>query len=111
MKKEEILEKAKKENQQKDFALIEAENKAVKIAALSTLILSTIYYIAGILITGKSNYGWYSIIALYCTIIFGIRGIKSHRKIDIIISIIWFLVTIITTYSYMTNLISSSTIL
>ncbi len=111
MKKEEILSKAREENKQKDFVLIESENTAVKIAAVSILILSTIYYACGIFITGNTNYGWYSIISLYCTVVYGIRGIKTHRKNDIFISIIWLLVTIITTCSYLSNLISSSTIL
>ena len=34
MKKEDILDKARKENKQKDYALIETESKAVKTAAL-----------------------------------------------------------------------------
>lgn len=111
MKKEEILEKARKENKQKDFACIEAERKGAMYAAIAILLLSTIYYIAGIFITGKTNYGWYSIIALYCTIVYGFKGIKTKSKLNIITSIIWLLVTIITTYSYITNLIASSTIL
>ena len=111
MKKEEILQMSRKENKQKDLALIEEENKAVKLSALSILILATIYYVCGIIITGNTNYGWYSIISLYCAIFYGYRGIKTNRKQDILISIIWILVTIITTYSYISNLISSSTIL
>ena len=37
MKKEDILDKARKENKKKDFAVIEIENKAVKIADLGML--------------------------------------------------------------------------
>lgn len=111
MKKEEILKKAREENKQKDFALIEAENKAVRIAALSILILATIYYVCGIMITGKTNYGCYSILALYCTIVYGIRGVKAKKKFDIFVSIIWLVVTILTIYSYLSGMISSSTIM
>lgn len=50
MKKEEILEKARKENKQKDLACIEAENKAVKIAAIAMVFLATIYYALGIIL-------------------------------------------------------------
>ena len=111
MKKEEILEKARKENKQKDLACIEAERKGGVLAAISIVILSSIYYCAGIFITGKSNYGWYSIIALYCTVVYGYKGIKTKNKYEIIVSIIWLLVTIITCYSYFSNLIKTSTIL
>ena len=111
MKKEEVLKKARKENKQKDYALIETENKAVKIAALSILLLSCVYYLCGILITGKTNYGFYSVIALYCTVVYGYKGFKLHNKSNIITAIIWFLVTILTGYSYFYDMISLSTIL
>ena len=111
MKKEEILEKARQENKQKDLACIEAERKGAMLAAISIVILACIYYVCGIMLTGKSNYGWYSIIALYCTVVYGYKGIKMKNKFNIFVSIIWLLVTIITAYSYFSNLISSSTIL
>ena len=100
MKKEEVLQASREENKKKDLALIEAENKGVKIAAIAILILSTVYFVLGITIQGKTNYGWYSILALYCTIVYGYRGFKSQgktRKIDIITSIVWLLVSILTT--------------
>ena len=111
MKKEEILEKARKENKQKDLACIEVERKGGILAAISILILACIYYICGIMITGNSNYGWYSIIALYCTVMYGYKGIKMKNKLHIIVAIIWLLVTILTAYSYFSNMISTSTIL
>ena len=111
MKKEEILEKARKENKQKDLACIEVERKGGVLAAISILILSTIYYACGIFITGKTNYGWYSIIALYCAIVYGYKGIKLKNKTHIFIGIIWLLVTILTCYSYFEQLIKTSTIL
>jgi len=111
MKKEEILEKARKENKQKDFACVEAERKGAMYAAISILLLACIYYCAGIILTGKSNYGWYSIIALYCTVVYGYKGIKMKNKLNIIVSIIWLLVTIITAYSYFDSLLKASTIL
>ena len=111
MKKEEILEKARKENKNKDYALIEAENKASKIAGIAILILSSVYFISGIVITGETNYGWYSILAVYCAILFGLRGIKAHKKTDIFLSIIWAISSILMIYYYFKELISSSTIL
>ena len=111
MKKEEILEKARKENKNKDLACIEAERKGAIFAALSMLLLSTVYYICGIFLTGKTNYGWYSIIAIYCAVIYGYKGIKVKSKLNIVTGIIWLLVAIITTYSYISDLISGSNIL
>ena len=56
MKKEEILEMSRKENKKKDLAVIEIENKAVKIAALSMIIITTIYFCLEIIVQGKINY-------------------------------------------------------
>lgn len=111
MKKEEILEKARKENKQKDLACVEVERKGGILAAISMVILACIYYVCGIMITGKSNYGWYSIISLYCAVVYGYKGIKLKNKFNIFVAIIWLLVTILTTYSYFSNMISSSAIL
>ncbi len=94
MKKEEILEMSRKENKKKDLAVIEIENKAVKIAALSMIILTTIYFCLEIIVQGKTNYGWYSIIALYCAIIYGYKGIKTKNKLEIFCMIVWGLIAI-----------------
>ena len=111
MKKEEILEKARKENKNKDYALIEAENKATKIAGIAIIVLSTVYFISGIMITGKTNYGWYSILAVYCAIVYGLRGIKYHKKLDIFCGVLWTIASILMIFYYFKELISSSTIL
>lgn len=111
MKKEEILEKSRKENKDKDYAAIEVENKATKIAALAIVILASIYYISGIVITGNDNKGWYSIIAIFCAILYGYKGIKLHKKFDIVVGIIWLIVSILLIVSYMHSLITGSTIL
>ena len=111
MKKEEILEKSRNENKKKDFVAIEIENQAVKIAALSVVILASVYYVAGIVITGIDNKGWYSIIALYCAIVFGYKGIKMHNKLNIFTGCIWLIVSIILIVSYMHTLITTSTIM
>ena len=94
MKKEDILKASRKENKNKDFAVIEVENKAVKIAALGMLILASIYFCLEIIVQGKENYGLYSIIALYCAIVYGYKGIKTKNKFEIICMIIWTVVAI-----------------
>ena len=111
MEKEEILNASRNENKKKDLVEIEIENKAVKIAALGLLILSTVFYVVEIMLNGVNNYGWYAMIALYCAIGFGFKAIKLKKKINIINAIIWSIVTIICAYSYIQNIILTSTIL
>ena len=53
--------------------------------------------------TGKgSNPGFYSLITIYSTILFGYKGIKveKNRKLNIITSVIWGILTIMLVFSY-----------
>ena len=97
MNKEDVLKASREENNNKDFAEIEYENKAVKIAALGMIFLASIYFLLEIIINGKTNYGWYSIIALFCAVVYGYKGIKLRKKYSIFISIIWLVLTTIYT--------------
>ena len=102
MKKEEILEKSRKENKKRDMYEIDVENKGVKIAAILMLILATFYYCYEI-ITGKGeNYSFYSIIAIYCFALYGYKAIKieKRRALYIVCSVLWGLVTIFTIIGY-----------
>ena len=111
MKKEEILKASQNENKERDLVAIEIEQKSFKLASLSILFLATVYFCLGIFIKGETNYGWYSIIALYSTILYGYKALKTKRPICIVCSIIWAIVTIILVYSYVKAIILTSTIL
>lgn len=102
MKKEEILEMSRKENKQKDVYEIEIESKGCKIAVLAMLILITIYYCYELFTNKGENYTLYSIIALYCTILYGYKAIKleKRRTIHVTCSISWGIITIITILKY-----------
>ena len=108
MKKEDILDKARKENKKKDFAVIEIENKAVKIAALGMLFFTTVYYCLEIFIQGKNNYGWYSIIALYCAIFYGYKGIKRKNKFEIFCMVLWAAIAIPLIISYIKDIFAGA---
>lgn len=102
MKKEEILEMSRKENKKKDIYEIEIETKGCKIAVLAMLILTSIYYCYEIFTSKGQNYSLYSIIAIYCTVLYGYKAIKLEKRkpLHITCSILWGLVTIITILTY-----------
>ena len=102
MKKEEILEKSKKENKNKDIYALEVETKAANIAGLAMLILAAIYFTYEILSGKGTNYALYSLIAIYDAIMYGYRAIKikEYRKLNIFTSIIWSLLTILLVVEY-----------
>ena len=108
MKKEDILKASRVENKNKDFAVIEIENKAIKLAALGMLVLASVYYCLEIFIQGNNNYGWYSMLALYCAILYGYKGIKRKNKFEIICMILWTAVAIPLIISYIKSIFAGA---
>ena len=102
MKKEEILEMSRKENKNKDIYETQVEAKGCTYASLTMVILATVYYCYEIF-TGKGqNYSFYSIIALYCFVLYGYKAIKieKRRSLHIFVSIIWGLTTVLSIIQY-----------
>ena len=102
MKKEEILEMSRKENKKKDIYEMEIETKACKMAALLMIILVTIYYCYEIFTAKGQNYSFYSIIAIYCTTVYGYKAIKLQKRktLHIFCTITWGIVTILSIIGY-----------
>jgi len=102
MKKEEILEMSRKENKKKDVYEIDIENKASKLASILMVILASFYYCYEIIIGKGENYSCYSLIALYCCVLYGYKGVKLEKKRSLYIfcSILWGLVTLFTILGY-----------
>ena len=111
MKKEEILEASRSENKKKDLANIENENRAVKYAAFAVVILATLYFCIEIFVKGKTNYGWYSIIALYNGVFYGYKSIKDKKKIHILNTVLWTILAIGFIAMYLKNIFETQNIL
>lgn len=102
MKKEEILEASKRENKKKDIYEIEVETKGCKIAALAMLLLVTVYYCYEIFSGKGDNHTLYSLITIYCSILYGYKALKieKNRKLNAFTSIIWGILTIMLILEY-----------
>ena len=102
MKKEEILEKSKKDNKKKDIYALEVESKGANYAGITMLILAFIYYTYEIMQGKGSNPALYSIITIYNTILYGYKAIKikERRGLSITTSVVWGLLTIMLILSY-----------
>lgn len=105
MKKEEILEASKKENKKRDVYELEIESKGCQYAAISMLILTTVFYVFEIFTAKGSNPALYALIAIYCSVSFGYKAIKLERarKLHIFTSVTWALVTLILVIQYFTG--------
>ncbi len=102
MKKEEILEKAKVENKNKDYASIAVSNKGAYLAGLVMIILCAVYFTYEILAGKGTNYALYSLLAIYNTVLYGYQAIKSKEKrgLHIFTAVIWGVLTILLAISY-----------
>ena len=102
MKKEEILERAKVENKNKDYASIAVSNKGAYLAGLVMIILCAIYFTYEILAGKGTNYALYSLLAIYNTVLYGYQAIKSkeRRGIHTFTAVIWGVLTILLAISY-----------
>ena len=102
MKKEEILEMSRKENKNKDIHEIEVETKGCKIAAIAMILLTTVYYCYEIFTAKGQNITLYSLITIYCSVIYGYKAIKieKRRMFNICCSVIWTILTILLVLQY-----------
>lgn len=96
MKKEDVLEMSRSENKKRDMYEIEVETRACKIAVLCMLVLITVYYCYEIFIGKGQNYTLYSLISLYCAVVYGYKAIKLEKRkgLYIFCSITWAFMTI-----------------
>ncbi len=102
MKKEEVLEASKKENKNKDMYEIQVEAKGANYAGIAMLLLAFVFYSYEIFSGKGSNPAFYSIITIYNAVLFGYKAIKieKKRKLSIITSVIWGLLTIMLILDY-----------
>ena len=102
MKKEEILEKSRKDNKNIDMYEQEVTIKAATWAAVTMLILAFIYFTYEIMSGKGTNYALYSLITIYNTILYGGKAIKIERcrKLNTSTAIIWGLLTVVLVLSY-----------
>lgn len=91
-----------KEKKVRDPYEIEVEAKASNIAGICVLSLACIYLMYEVFLGKGINPALYSIMALYCAIMYGYKGIKIERarKLNITSSIIWFILTIMLILNY-----------
>lgn len=102
MKKEEILEMSKEENQKKDPYVLEMQSKSGNVACIGMLVLAFFYLMYELNTKNSWNSAIYSIITIYESISYGYRGLKieKNRKANIASSILWGIFTILLILDY-----------
>lgn len=94
MKKEDILQASRNENQNKDFYELEITRKGQRIGGLIGLSIAfALMVIERVVLENDTNYGYFCIIMATALGLFTYKAIKLKRKQDIVTSILYAIMT------------------
>ncbi|HIS76337.1 MAG TPA: hypothetical protein IAB51_05930 [Candidatus Merdivicinus excrementipullorum] len=111
MNKEEILEKSRKENRNKDVYEQEVLKQASRSAVVVQMSLATIFFVTQIFAGGGINWGLWALVFSANMTINWVKYIKLHRKYELAIAIAYTIMVSVMSGYHLYSLIVSSTIL
>lgn len=107
MKKEDILEKSRRENKNKDVAEIEATNQASRIAAITGAVLCMVISLLDWNINKTVNWACWTVDFGVLVVLNIIGYVKLRQKKTLILSIVTALLFIFFSYGYIFELINA----
>ena len=111
MNKEEILEKSRAENKNKDIYELEVVKQSGTSTVIVMMVLATIFFAAQIFVGGGTNWGlWAIVFSAYMTT-FWVKYIRLRRKHELVMAIAYTVLVSVMSGGHIYNLIVSSTIL
>lgn len=111
MNKEEILEKSRAENKNKDIYEQEVLKQASTSAIIVMMVFATIFFAAQIFFGGGMNWGLWALVFSANMTIFWVKYIRLRRKHELVVAIAYTILVSALSGGYIYNLIESSTIL
>ncbi len=111
MNREEILEKSRQENKNKDVHEEEILKQASKSAVIVQQILAGIFFLTQIFAGKGINWGLWALVFSSDMVIFWVKAIKLHRKHELVMAIFYTIFVFIMSGCHIYNLVASSTIL
>lgn len=111
MNREEILEKSRAENKNKDIYEQEVLKQASTSAIIVMMVFATIFFAAQILVGGGMNWGLWALVFSANMTIFWVKYIRLRRKHELVMAIAYTILVSALSVGYIYNLMESSTIL
>lgn len=106
MDKEEILKRSREENQNKDIFKLEVLARAQRISGLIAVSLAfAITLIERVILDNELNYGYPLIIFAAGAGLWYYRFAKFKNKSDVIFSVVWTVMTVLSAVEYVLGLI------
>lgn len=110
MNKDDILEKSREENRNRDLYTESVYLSASTVSSFVALFLTTVFFVLNALINDIFNWGLYAIVVSFGATTFTVRAIHMKCKRDIIFAIIYSGATLVLTVIYIYQLIAMSTL-
>ena len=104
MNKEEILAMSREENKKKDPLTIEAAHKGATLTIIGTSIFAGVLYLSEMIVTGKQNPALWAVLCIMNCFLSLNNGIRLKQKTSMFAGIIWGILTIASTVSFVMNL-------
>lgn len=111
MKKEDILEKSRKENKNKDIFVDEVLKEGRSIGAMVAVIMATIFFVIQIFVGGGINYGLYAVVFSMFAANYVVKAIRMKSKYEIIFAIFYIIIVLLLSFIHVYQLVNTSTIL
>lgn len=107
MEKDQILEKSRKENKNRDIYEKEILKEGRNIGAATAGILATIFFVIQILTGGGINYGLYAVVFSIPAAAFTVKAFRMKKKHEIFIAAIYIIFVLLLSASHIYNLVTS----
>lgn len=111
MNKEEILEKSRKENKNKDIYEQEILKQGNAVANFVMILLATVFFVVQIFTGGGINYGIYAIVFCGWMSTFWLKWFKLRKKHELTMAFLYTIIVIVFSAAHIYDLIITSTIL
>lgn len=111
MNREEILEKSRAENKNRDIYEQEVLKQANAIAVVVMMILATVFFAAQIFVGGGTNWGIWALVFSANMTTFWVKYTKLRRRHELVMAIVSTAIVAIFSAEHIYHLIASSTIL
>lgn len=104
MNREEILEKSRKENKNKDLAKLEAENRGGQLAGIVAALMCFAFYILERKFLNRDAYGYYCILTMFMAVECTYKAVKLRGKQNIVTAALWCAAALVVLITYIGKL-------
>ena len=111
MNKEEILEKSRAENRNRDIYEQEVLKQAYTCAVVVMMVLATVFFSVQIFVGGGSNWGIWALVFSTNMTIFWVKYWKLRRRHELVMALVYTAMVALFSGGHLYHLIASSTIL